>query len=371
VQFLRSGDGRWFVLMDELARHVTDIDLYHTVHDKSAYNNGHFWHTVHYIDAGTSTHRSYPRSEGVGGGPSSGHLYTTGLMLHHLLTGCAASRRAVERLGRYVIDADDGSKTVFRFLDRGETGHISLSAFDGYHGPGRATANSLNALVDAHRLTGERAFLAKAERLVRRSIHPEDDLASRNLADVEGRWFYTMFLAALGRYLDHKACLGENDAMYAYGQASLLHYAAWAAEHEYPYLEKPEILEFPTETWAAQDMRKSEILRLAARHAEGELRRRFVERARWFFDVSVRQLEEHPTRAFCRPLVLLSTLGYGQAFSDLHPEDRAPRAVASWRQLGPPLAFVPQKERARRRFVWLSAAGLLGLGALALLGWIL
>jgi hypothetical protein len=292
-------------------------------------------------------------------------------MLHHLLTGCAASRRAVERLGRYVIDADDGSKTVFRFLDRGETGHISLSAFDGYHGPGRATANSLNALVDAHRLTGERAFLAKAERLVRRSIHPEDDLASRNLADVEGRWFYTMFLAALGRYLDHKACLGENDAMYAYGQASLLHYAAWAAEHEYPYLEKPEILEFPTETWAAQDMRKSEILRLAARHAEGELRRRFVERARWFFDVSVRQLEEHPTRAFCRPLVLLSTLGYGQAFSDLHPEDRAPRAVASWRQLGPPLAFVPQKERARRRFVWLSAAGLLGLGALALLGWIL
>ncbi len=61
--------------------------------------------------------------------------------------------------------------------------------------------------------------------------------------------------------------------MYAYARASLLHYARWMAEHEYPYLEKPEILEYPTETWAAQDMRKSEIFDYAARHTTGAERR--------------------------------------------------------------------------------------------------
>ena len=51
-QFLRSGDPRWWALMEDLAAHVRDIDTYHTDRDKSAYNHGLFWHTVHYVDAG-------------------------------------------------------------------------------------------------------------------------------------------------------------------------------------------------------------------------------------------------------------------------------------------------------------------------------
>ncbi len=371
AQFLRSTDRRWFRLMDELAAHVTDIDIYHTNYDKSAYNRGLFWHTVHYIDAGRATHRSYPSGEGVGGGPSSGHLYTTGLMLHYFLTGVTASRDAAIGLGQYVIDADDGTKTIFRLLDRGPTGHVSLSAFDGYHGPGRSAANSLNALLDAHRLSGRRRFMRKADELLLRCIHPEDDLERRNLGYVEGRWFYTMFLAALGRYLDYKALLGENDRMYAYARASLLHYADWAAANEYPYLEKPEVLEFPTETWAAQDMRKSEVLRIACRHAVGERRSLYQERARFFFDVSVRQLEGLDTRALCRPLVLLQALGYGQAWSERQPDDSAPRPLADWASLGPPREFVPQKVRAKRNFIWLSAAGFVGLAVLGVLKWLL
>ncbi len=65
-QFLRSGDHRWRRLMRELAAHVIDIDVYHTDRDKSAYNHGLFWHTFHYVDADTGTHRSYPKAaEGV------------------------------------------------------------------------------------------------------------------------------------------------------------------------------------------------------------------------------------------------------------------------------------------------------------------
>ena len=128
-------------------------------------------------------------------------------------------------------------------------------------------ANSISVLLDGHRLTGEPKFLDKAEQLIRRCIHPADDVPKRNLLDVENRWFYTMFLQALGKYLDHKAERGDLDAVYAYARASLLHYARWMADHEVPTLSRPEILEYPNETWAAQDMRKCEVFQFAAKHA--------------------------------------------------------------------------------------------------------
>src|SRR5258708_26147695 len=105
-----------------------------------------------------------------------------------------------------------------------------------------------------------------------------------------------MFLQSLGRYLDDKAERDQRDQMYAYARSSLLHYARWMAGHEYPYLEKPEILEYPTETWAAQDMRKSEIFKYAARHAIGEERARFLERSDFFFSYSTTALSAMATR---------------------------------------------------------------------------
>jgi len=62
VHWLRSGDPRWFRQMNELASHVRDIDIYNTDEDKAAYNHGLFWHTYHYVDADTGTHRSYPKN---------------------------------------------------------------------------------------------------------------------------------------------------------------------------------------------------------------------------------------------------------------------------------------------------------------------
>jgi hypothetical protein len=371
VQFLRSGDERWHRLMEDLARHAADIDIYHTDRDRPAYNHGPFWPTVHYVDAGLSTHRTYPRAPGVaGGGPAAGNLYATGLALHHLLTGDPRSRAAVAELGRFVIDADDGRRTILRFLDRGPTGCASESGFDGYQGPGRTPGNAIGGLLDAHRLTGDRAFLEKAEQILRRSIHPDDDLAARNLGDAENRWFYTMFLQSVGRYLERKAELGELDAMYAYGRAALLHYARWAAEHEYPYLDKPEILEYPTETWAAQDMRKCELLNAASRHTDGAERDRFRERARFFFDASVRQLEGMPTRAFTRPLVLLLTNGFSQAAYDRGAVEPLPPPAGPAASFPPQVAFRSQKERAKRKLVTLAAAGVVLIVAAAAWWWI-
>lgn len=355
-QFLRSGDPRWWQHMHELAMHVYDIDIYHTDNDKSAYNHGLFWHTFHYVDADTATHRTYPSAAKVpGGGPANEQNYTTGLMLHHFLTGDPRSREAAIGLARWVIDMDDGAKTVFRWLDRGYTGLASSSRTPSYHGPGRGAANSIAVLLDGHRLTGDAAFLAKAEQLIRRCIHPADNIDAKNLLDAENRWFYTMFLQSLGRYLDYKIDLRQPDRMYAYARASLLHYARWMADREYPYLEKPEILEYPTETWAAQDMRKSEVFKYAAKLAAGAERARFLERSEFFFQYSTAALSGMETRALCRPVVLLLSYGFMHAYFQHHPEAAAPPPAVADCDFGAPEVFVPQKVRAKQRLIRLAA----------------
>lgn len=395
-QFMRNGNLAWLRHMDELAQHVIDIDIYHTTQDKSAYNGGLFWHTYHYADADTGTHRSYPRSllqmKGMpgldpnspqarrskhlyarGGGPADEHNYTTGLMLHYFLTGRAQSREAALGLARWVVEMDDGRKTVFRWLSTADTGYASQSRDAGYHGPGRGSGNSLNALVDGHRLSGDPAFLAKAERLIRRCIHPNDDIARRNLLDVENRWFYTIFLQALGKYLDHKSARGELDATYAYARASLLHYARWMAEHEVPTLSRPEVLEYPNETWAAQDMRKSEVFKFAAKHAAGAEREKFLERAAFFFRDSVARLSAFETRTLARPVVLMLSYGYMHAHFQKHPEEMAPPPAVEVKDFGTPEVFVPQKVIAKKRAKLLAAAGVAvgALGVAGLVGWLL
>jgi hypothetical protein len=363
IQFMRSGDWRWWDAMNELAAHVVDIDIYHTDQGKSAYNHGLFWHTVHYTDAGLSTHRSYPHAPGIrGGGPGNEHNYTTGLMLHYFLTGNPQSREAAIGLAQWVIDMDDGSKTIFRWLDRGYTGLASATVSPDFHGPGRGAGNSVNALLDGHRLsTGSgdprraQVFLDKAEQLIRRCIHPADDIAARNLLDTERRWSYTVFLQALGKYLDYKAERDELDWMYAYGRAALLHYARWMAEHEYPFLHKPKILEYPTETWVAQDMRKSEVFKFAAKHATAEERARFLERSEFFFRYVTTTLMGMKTRTLARPVVIMLSNGYMHAYFQKHPDVAAPPPQVNPTDFGKPEVFVPQKVRAKRRLLILSA----------------
>ncbi len=374
AQFMRSGDLRWWSQCGELARHVVDIDLYHTDEDKAAYNHGLFWHTVHYVDAGRATHRTYPRAKGSnGGGPASEQNYPSGLALHYLMTGDEACREAAVGLARFVIDMDDGSQSVFRWLARGATGLASASRTPLYHGPGRGSGNSLNALVDGHRLTGDRRFLDKAEEIVRRCVHPDDDIESLHLLDAENRWFYTMFLQALAKYLDHKAQLGQLDEAYAYGRVTLLHYARWMAAHEYPFLEKPEILDYPTETWPAQDMRKCEVFQAASRHAEADERRLLAERAAFFFDDVVRTLSGMPTRTLARPVVLLLSYGHSRAWFAAHPDASAPGPVATRVNVPPRVPFVPQKVRAMTRAkMMVAAAALIALaGAAGLVAWLI
>ena len=127
LQFFRSGDPRWWDLADPLARHVIDIDVYHTKRDKAAYSGGLFWHTDHYRDAATCTHRAYskanvPLGRPYGGGPSCEHNYTTGLLYYHYLTGDPLAREAVLELAGWVLRMDDGTRNILGLVDDGPTG---------------------------------------------------------------------------------------------------------------------------------------------------------------------------------------------------------------------------------------------------------
>jgi hypothetical protein len=375
IQYMRTGDTRWRDLMVAMADHAWDIDTYHTSEDKLLYNGGLFWHTYHYADAHTATHRSYPKQLRVhqqfesgteladlgdtgrklsqiyqiGGGPAAAHNYNTGWMAAYYLTGITRYKDAAINAADYVMRIDDGSKTPFKWLCRGDTGYSTLSS-EGYYGPGRASANSLHALLTGHELTSDRKYLDRASVLMRRTAHPNQKLAELNLLNAELRWFYTMFLQALGRFVDYKMELGELDRDFRYGVATLRHYARWMVENERPTLSEPEKLQYPTETWAAQDMRKWHILEHAARYEDDEAwRARMWERADFFFEYVVDYLTNSPTKSLCRPVVLMHNFGWQREWLVENRENAAFREPID-DDFGTPEIFVPQRQIAVKRF---------------------
>ncbi|MGH9218097.1 MAG: hypothetical protein ACRD1W_02275, partial [Vicinamibacterales bacterium] len=290
--------------------------------------------------------------------------YTTGLLLHHFLTGCEASRAAVIQLANWVIDMDDGWKSRFRWIDGRDTGYASGTRSADFHGPGRGAGNSINALLDAHRLTSDNLYMEKAEALIARCVHPDDDIDALGLLDIENRWSYTVFLQVLGKYLEQKAERGEIGPRFEYARRVLIKYAVWMAANERPYLEKPEQLEHPTETWAAQDLRKAAVFEFAARYSESEQQSMFLAAAARFVDRSVAYLLGAHTARRTKPIILL--LAY--AFQRPH---REPPVIVTDQQPAwqPKVHFVPQRRRVVRRLTWAgagaSAAALLLIALLA------
>ena len=348
IEFFRSGDGRWYELMKDLARHVIDIDLYHTSEDRPEYNGGMFWHTDHYFDAATASHRAYSNANAspdnpaaYGGGPSNEQNYTTGLLYYYYLTGDPFAHEAVLNLANFVLRMDEGGRHWLRYLDPRPTGLASSSANRDYHGPGRGAGNSINALLDAYRLVSDREYLEKAEGLIRRCIHPHDVIEDRNLGETEYRWSYTVFLQTLGKYLDFKIEFNEIDFMYAYAQASLLHYTKWMVTHEVPYQQVIHTVKIPTETWPAQDIRKSNVFKFAAKHSEGSLRDSFLEKSEFFFQSCVTDLRSYATAHLTRPIVLLLVNGYMHASFTTNPEQQGV-ILKEYPDFGAPKPFAPQ-----------------------------
>ena len=351
LQFLLSGDRRWWCLADPLARHVMDIDIYHTDRDRAAYNGGPFWHTAHYHDAATSTHRSMSRQmrgkqqPAPGGGPANEHCYASGLLLYFYLTGHQRARKTVLGLADWVMAIDDGRRHPLGLVSDRPTGGASRTMTADYHGPGRGAGNSINVLLDAWLADGDERYLHEAGRLVRRTIHPQDDLEKRDLGNAELRWSYTVHLQAVARLLELTRHREDLVALRIYGRESLLHYARWMQENERFYLKEPELLEFPTETWAAQELRKGTTMLLAARLCQGVESERFASRGHEILDEAWRSLMSFASRRGTRPVAIVLQQATLERFLSLERTSRsslgAPIAESEFDE---PIAFVDQRQ---------------------------
>lgn len=272
-QYLLSKNDKWWELAQDLAQHVKDIDIYHTDKDKIEYNHGLFWHTDHYLPAETASHRTYSKYQDAnayqdhagGGGPGGQHCYTTGLALHYFLTGDETSKQAVIKLAHWITNVYEGSGTFLDYLLKIKNKHIpgQKNVVTGQYPLDRGTGNYIIALIDAYDVSGKQSYLDQASLVIKNTAKPNEDLSKRNLANIEESWFYTVFLQAVGRYLHIKEANMQFDESFKYSQSLLLHYAQWMLDNEQPYLETPDILEYPNHTWAAQDIRKANVLFLA------------------------------------------------------------------------------------------------------------
>ncbi len=359
LQYLRTGDQRWMDLAHPLARHVIDIDIYHTTEDRPAYSGGLFWFTDHYLHAETSSHRTYsrhnaPGNGNYGGGPSACHNFTTGLVLYHLLSGDVQARQAVLTLADWVLAQDDGSRTVLGLIDDGPTGMASATSNALDHRPGRAAGNSVNALLDAWLLTGKAQYLAYAESLIQRCVHPSQDIAALDLLNAEKHWSYTLFLVSLDKYLRCKAAASEWDDAYHYGRDSLIHYGQWMLENERPYLDRPEQLEYPTEAWAAQEFRKANAQRLAASYTGAASAQQMLDRGHALAERAWSDLDAFRTRTSARAMAVVMVEGLRDSQLRRGPipavpvfaDGRAAKALADYPPHGD---FLPQRERVKRQ----------------------
>jgi hypothetical protein len=121
--------------------------------------------------------------------------------------------------------------------------------------------------------------------------------------------------------------------------------------NERPYLDTPEKLEFPTETWAAQDLRKAAVFEFAARHTSDDtIRASFLARADGFVDYAITTLQRSPTGRLTRPLVLLLAYAFQRPIADL--AHARPLIAVATPERAP---FVPLRQRVMRRLAWAGA----------------
>jgi len=274
LQFLHQGNSKWLQLLKPLNQHIQDIDIYDTKDDKAEYNGGLFWHTDHYLSAQTCSHRSNSKHhvaayEGFlgGGGPGGQHCYTTGLTLQYWLFGDKEAKAKVAQLCNWIRNCYDGSGSIaertFRLLTidfkQNVLTNIGIKA-PGYKYPlDRGTGNFLIALIDHYDLCEAPKLLKEMGQVIKQTIHPLEDINLRRLDDHENTWFYTVFLQAIVRYLLLKESRHNIDDDYWFARHAFMHYCHWMVDNECFYLDHPEQLEFPNDTWCAQELRKANL----------------------------------------------------------------------------------------------------------------
>ena len=275
------------------------------------------------------------------------------------MTGWPPSREGALSLAEWVIGMDGEPLPLLGHLLPGPSGLASRTVDGWYHGPGRGAGNSLATLLDAYELTNNEWFLDRAERILRRCIHPHDRPDDHELVtDPEHRWSYTVFLLSVQRYLETKVVRGEVDEAYAFGQAALLDLCPLDAPARRTDLAEERAAPALDRVLArAGFCGRGSILLHAARHTpDPHEQRLFWQRGEALLAEAQSELMQFETRTLTRPLALVMRYGYtGSALLQASEITLWPQGVL--KNPGPPSRFVPWKEKPRalarraRRFV--------------------
>jgi hypothetical protein len=331
LQFLHHGELKWLELLRPLNQHIQDIDIYDTQEDKAEYNGGLMWHTDHYLSAETCTHRSNSKYHTYaydgflgGGGPGGQQCYTTGLTLQYWLFGDDEAKAKVVQLCSWIRNCYDGSGSIaertFRLLTIDFKKYVLTNI--GVKAPGykypldRGTGNFLIALLDHYDLCEAPELLKEMGQVIKQTFHPLENISLRSLNDHENSWFYTVFLQAVVRYLLLKESRNTIDDDYWYARHGFMHYCNWMIDNECFYLEYPEKLEFPNDTWCAQELRKANLFYFAYYFSEDN-HSRYIKRAEEFYQYVTNHLSHSKEAHYTRILaILMQNNGVQQKFKN-------------------------------------------------------
>ena len=329
-QWLVSGDIRWKQLADELFDHIVNIDIYKTHLDKPEYNYGLFWHTDHYVQAQTATHRTYSKHQqsdvymdhAGGGGPGAHHCYASGLALYYWLSGNQDAYDSLLGMTDWMRNIYEGDGTLLGLILRiKNANHLRLpftkrlllgsgtgvlrNAFTNQYPLDRGTGNYVNILLDTFELSNDLQYLHDAERVILNTISEKDDIKERHFEDIENTWYYVVLLQAVAKYLFIASRIDAPENCSEKILSAFLFYADYIAEHEAPYLSQKERLEYPNDTWTAQDLRKVNLLCSAAFFATGTKRDSYIKKAEYLQNWIENKLSSSDENTYTRVLVLM------------------------------------------------------------------
>lgn len=319
LHFWMTGDPEWYKLSFNLADHISDIDIYHTDKDRFEFNKGLFWHTSHYTDAQTASHRCYSakhsNSNSYGGGPSLQHLYLGGLFLAGYM-----------RANTHLLDS---AKEALCFCQNNVNGPSTLKektihftkvfikknlqkikkekyAFELWDGPGRASGNALRSLIEGFFHTHDFNYITTANKTIDKLLLKSrvDEL---DLLDAEYKWSYLIYLQALSLYVSVKKAYNLEDEYTKKARLELFNYTEWMLLHETTFLSRSDELEYPNETWCAQDLRKAAIFAFVSNLTDNsEKKIRYMEKAVFFYNKSLDDIQNFKERQYlARPQALL------------------------------------------------------------------
>lgn len=251
-----------------------------------------------------------------GGGPSAQHVYTNGLTNYYFLTGDKNAKKGTIEIAKFVSKSVQGPNRPIPVLKKiirntlnwvkDRSGSESNRPYSLAEGPDRGSGNALNILVDAFILEKKDHYLKLAEVLIRKCVHPNDDLRVRNLLEINTRWSYTIFFQGIGKFLDLKSERQEFDDIFFYARDALFHYAGWMIKHEVPIMTLSDAFDFPNHaTRAANDIRKANVLFIASKYAPEDKKAMYQNKAVYFFKIACNGLIEHDTSTLTRPLAIL------------------------------------------------------------------